>query len=74
MITNATPLSVVKITLLLSILNSFKALDSSLIMLDDALGAFCDFLKAFLTSTLSSLGCPCSNFGHGMQWVHRRDS
>ena len=57
--TMATPLSVVKIILLLSLFNSLMPWNSSLVMLDFGI---CVFLSMFLTSTLSSSASPQFNF------------
>ena len=54
MITKATPLSAVKIILLLSSFNSFKALNSFWVMLEDVLASFCAFFRIFFTSTCNS--------------------
>ena len=64
MTTNATPLSVVKIILSWSFFNSFRAFNSSLVMLEGDFLLFCALFSNFLTSTLSSSAWPCSNLGH----------
>ena len=60
MTTKATPLSAVKIILLLSFFNSFMAVYSSLVIFA---GGLCAFVSTFLTSTLNSSASPWFNLG-----------